>query len=529
MPSSPGSSLLTFWLGLLDIHHQSDGLTRYQTLPLEYARNVLGIKTLTRDQCRILNSLTVPPYRTLVKAGHEVGKTLTAAIAVSWWFDTHVPSIALTTAPKYSQVKDVLWKEVRRIRGRAGLGGFPGPKVPRLEAGPDHFAVGMTANSAEAFQGHHGPAVLVVFDEAVGVSAEFWEAAHTMAHSFLAIYNPTDTTSQAYQEENQTERPYTVLEMSQLSHPNVEAHLAGRPLPVPQAVKPWDMETNLKAWSTPIPADQARKTDVEWPPGCGKWYRPGPLAEARVLGRWPSQGTYGVWSDADWQAAEDMDSLEPPRGVLPRIGLDVAVFGDDRTAFHVRVGNVSLAHESYGGRDTDHTIGRAVQLADQWAAWATERTDPHAAPVARSDIRFCVDSGGVGADLHVRMRAAGLTAIPVNAGTPASDPASYPNKRSELWFSAAERARAGKLKLARLDAETRRRLKQQAMAPRWRIDAQGRRVVEDKAATKASLGRSPDDMDALNLAYYEHPEFMAPAVIGKQRRESRFFRHAATD
>ena len=30
-----------------------------------------------------------------------------------------------------------------------------------------------------------------------------------------------------------------------------------------------------------------------------------------------------------------------------------------------------------------------------------------------------------------------------------------------------------------------------------------RRVVEKKEETKKRLGRSPDDMDALNLAYYE--------------------------
>jgi hypothetical protein len=44
-------------------------------------------------------------------------------------------------------------------------------------------------------------------------------------------------------------------------------------------------------------------------------------------------------------------------------------------------------------------------------------------------------------------------------------------------------------------------LKRQALAPTWKVDGQGRRVVESKDETKKRIKRSPDDMDALNLAY----------------------------
>lgn len=492
----------------------------YRNRPAAYAREVLRLASLTPDQVEILQSLTTAPFKTLVKAGHEVGKSLVAAVAVCWWFDTRPQSIVLTTAPKYSQVRDILWKEVRRLRTAAGLpNDFPGPKMPRMETSPDHFAVGLTANTAESFQGHHGPAVLVVVDEAVGVMGEIWEACHTMAHAFLAIFNPTDTTSTAYLEETQTERPYTVKVMSQLDHPNVammrqaggtlrtgtevRAWYDGRELPIPYAVKPWEVDANIRAWSSPIRPEERKATDIEWPLLSGQWWRPGPLAEARILGRWPSQGTSGVWADADWLAAEAGTTELPPPSVLPRIGLDVAVFGDDWTAFHVRVGNVSLAHETYNGRDTDHTIGAAVQLAERWAAWLTGRREKEAAAVSKGDIVFVVDSGGVGSDLEARMHAAGLSAISVNASTPAMNQRDYPNKRSELWFNAAERARMGSLSLALLPADLRRKLRQQAMAPAWKLDAAGRKVVEPKDKTKEKIGRSPDDMDGLNLSYYE--------------------------
>lgn len=498
---------------------QSGGADLYRDNPVAYATERLKL-TLTQDQRTILQSLVTWPNKTLVKAGHEVGKSLVAAVAVCWWFDTRTPSIVLTTAPTYKQVKDVLWKEVRRLRINAGLPDqFPGPKVPRLEASADHFAVGLTASDSSAFQGQHGPNVLIVIDEAVGVAKEIWDVAHTMAHCFLAIYNPTDTTSAAYQEECQSERPYTQLVMSQLDHPNVRGwtpEAKDWPLAIPNAVKPWEVDINIRAWCQPIKAEDRKGTDIEWPCGSGQFWRPGPLAEARILGRWPSQGTYGVWSDADWQLADRplpsarsferaaTDSLLPPAGVLPRIGLDVAVFGDDWTQFHVRCGRVSLKHDGYNGRDTDHTIGVAVQLADEYAAWATARLDTGSKPIERKDIVIVVDVGGIGGDLPVRMRAQGLTVYPVNAGTPAAKPHEFPNKRSELWFAAAERARMGQLVVSGLPTDVRRKLKAQAMQPKWKLDAAGRRVVEPKEKTKAESGRSPDDMDALNLAYYEH-------------------------
>ena len=40
------------------------------------------------------------------------------------------------------------------------------------------------------------------------------------------------------------------------------------------------------------------------------------------------------------------------------------------------------------------------------------------------------------------------------------------------------------------------------MAPRYAIDSSGRVKVEPKADTRLRLGRSPDDADALLLAFY---------------------------
>src|SRR5262249_47419082 len=144
-----------------------------------------------------------------------------------------------------------------------------------------------------------------------------------------------------------------VITISALDHPNIAAQLRGLPKPFPKAIDLSWVEDKIRCWCTPIPASEAKATDFCWPPldFCKergvepRWYRPGPLFEGRVLGRWPSQGTGGVWSDADWMVAESLVAA-PAHAAMVEIGCDVARFGDDYTAFHVRRGPVSLHHES---------------------------------------------------------------------------------------------------------------------------------------------------------------------------------------
>ena len=96
----------------------------------------------------------------------------------------------------------------------------------------------------------------------------------------------------------------------------------------------------------------------------------------------------------------------------------------------------------------------------------------------------------------------GYNFLAVNSSSHANEENAFPNKRTELWFATSERAGDGRLDLSRLTENSRNLLRSQAMAPTWKVDAQGRRVLEPKADTKKRLGRSPDDMDALNLAFY---------------------------
>ena len=486
---------------------------RYRADPVGYARDVLKV-TWWDKQIEIAEALCRPPYRVLVKASHSVGKSHLAGGLVNWWYDTRSPGVCLTTAPTARQVRDVLWKEVRKQR--AARPGFPGPSMPRLQDRPDHFAHGYTARDATSFLGQHEAAVLLLFDEAVGVKPEFWEAAETMVqgaeYGWLAIFNPTDLTSRAYLEEQGLPGKWTVVDIPATAHPNIAAELAGAIPPYPSAIRlQWFLDC-LDRWSDRIPASDSRSTDLEFPAGSGQWWRPGPLAEARLLARWPALGS-GVWSDRSWTLAECavLDSLLTD---VPEIGCDVARFGEDFTELHVRCGPVSLCHESHNGWGTDQTAGRLKELAREYAAWATHRYPKHTAALDPRRIMIKIDDDGVGGG--VVDQGEDYAFHGVSAASVALDAENYPNRRSELWFAVAERARRNQLSLAILPAAIRAELKRQAMAPKWKLDSAGRRVVEPKDDTRETLGRSPDGMDAMNLAYAPISEIGVAEWIGDE-------------
>ena len=536
----------------IEERRRSKARTAAQTVPVlidpvEYARKVLSV-TPTPDQQAIARSLLKHPYQTLVPSGHNVGKSWIAALVVNWWYDRYPnESCVITTAPTFEHTSQVLWREIRLMRKRAGLPGhFSGKQRPMLFDHEDHFALGMTARSGEAITGRHLTHMLFVFDEAVDVSPEWWEVTRTMFkpdgnHAWLAIANPTDTTSQMYLENRLTNADgspvWTAFPLSALNHPNITAQLVGQPPPIPNAVTLSQVETWIRDMTDPVDAADATAIDLEWPPGSGTWVHPSPVFEARALGRWPTAGTFGVWSQAAWEAAttpcktcKGLLKIENcPRCYariarsLPEIGVDVAYHGDDFTAYFVRIGPFAVECERHNGWGGPKIVGRAKELARKWAAWATSLRDKKAAPVRNNQIRIKVDSDGMGGLGVVSWANAGweedFTFQGVSAATKASASDRYPNKRSELWFNVVERAKVWEVDLSRLPREELERLRQQAMTPLWDVDAPGRRVVEPKKKTKERMKSSPDEMDAMNLGFAEYNTSDPIVILGEQRPE----------
>jgi len=502
----------------------------YRLDPVGYARDVLKVQP-TPDQERIARAVIEPPHRVMVESGHNVGKTFLAAWLSNWWYDTRDPGITITTAPTLRDVVDLLWTEVRLQRQRAGLASNMAPSAPEMRTGPEHYAKGYTARRGESFQGRHRQNMLFVFDEAEGVDATYWKTVDTMfqpdgTNAFLAILNPTTTTSQSYLEsqavDSQGNPKWKRFTISALDHPNVRAGLLNRgratspvPIPVPSAVTLEQVEGWLADWFEPVAeGEHDPLTDIEFPPGSGQWLRPDPDGEARVLGRRPTAGAFGVWSERLWDmAANPVKPLTWSPSDVPAVGCDVARFGTDKTEMHSRCGPCSIGHEDHGGWDTTKTTARLMEMADTLAKWANRSRDRAAEPVKPQQVRLVIDDTGVGGGVTDQLSAHGYNVMPVNAGEAADHRDRYPRVRDELWFVTRDMAKAGKLDLSRLPAKRLAVLKQQALIPTWRPTPDRRRSVESKEDTVKRLGRSPDGMDAVNLAYYEPSGWGMPRII----------------
>jgi hypothetical protein len=503
--------------------------------PVRFVEERLGVRSLTGDQKRILMLLHEPPYRVLVPSAHDVGKTFIAACAALYWYFSFDPGLVLTTAPTERDVVDLLWTEIRLLAARAPVPidlPFTGPKAPEIFGTADHYAKGYVSRKNQGFQGRHRPRMLFIKDEANDVDALHWITTRTMfdpelGHAELAIFNPTSTTSQAYQEDMLADdadgKPrWHRVRLSALNHPNVLADLEGRDRPVKGAVSLAMIMEWLIDWCDEV-ADvaDARATDVEFPPGSGKWYRPGPLFQARAMGLWPDVGE-GVWSPSVWEAcqktpAAGLSSLYQLTAV-PEVGADCATgHGDDYFALHIRWGTVSVHHETSNTMNPTRIYDR-LKVACERAAELVNRHRPRMArPVLPTEIPVKIDDDGTGGAVGAFLGQAGHQVFMVGAGCAATDETRYPRRRDELWFQVAEKARRGLVNLAGLDKASLGRLRQQLLAPAWAFDLAGRRVVERKEDTKEKIGRSPDDADAMNLAYLEGVAYPKTVLIDNPR------------
>ena len=277
----------------------------HRASPVQFSREVLGTELWSKQE-EVLEALR--DYRRVaVKSGNGLGKGFSAAVAILWFLTCHDPSVVLSTAPTFRQVRHVLWREVHRRYNQAtySLGGRL--LDTRLEMSEGRFALGLSADSGEEFQGFHSPNMLIVVDEAEGVSEPIYEAIEAVMTSencrLLMIGNPT-TMSGSFRRAFYEDRDlYRTVTISALDSPNVT-----------------EGKTNIRGLTTKRWVEERRKV----------WGEENPLYQARVLGEFPDQGedtliplsyieaaviSLGAQSDDDGNPEEDPSdangSLDP--------------------------------------------------------------------------------------------------------------------------------------------------------------------------------------------------------------------------
>jgi len=449
---------------------------------VEWVSDVLGATPWDR-QADILRALAAEP-RVTVRSGHGVGKTWTAAAAALWFLYTREPVVVLTTAPTHRQVREVLWREIRRLR--AGLpknGAWPPGDLREtaLRLAEDRFALGLTTDEPDRFQGFHAPHVLVVVDEASGVDDHIFQAIEGVLTSqesrLLLIGNPLRTSGAFYR--SHRGGPWVRFVLSALECPNVAGVRPDAPGFAEQEVRHPGLVT--ARWVA------ERRDD---------WGEDSPLYQSRVLGEFPDQASDALirlgWIEA--AVARGRAAEEPSREPV-EMGVDVARFGECETVVVIRRGPRVLRLLAWRGASTMETAERVSALAEEWGAALVR-----------------VDAVGLGSGTFDRLQELlGDRAVDVNVGRPPRNSERYSLLRDELFFGLRARFRDGDIALP--DDPL---LRDQLAALTYAISERGQQVVCPKSELARRGIVSPDRADALALAFApEWPQrplaFLGPA------------------
>ncbi len=472
---------------------------RIRNDPVWFSREILRFTPWSKQR-EILESVR-DNEATAVRSCHGVGKTATAAEVVLWFMAAYGPDcLVVTTAPTWRQVRDLLWREIRKAYKRAE-GFYQGHLTEtRLEFAPDWYAIGLSTNQPENFQGYHAPHLLFVVDEASGVRQAIFEAAEGFLTAAgartLLIGNPTQIGGEFYQAFHTSRALYNTIHVSAFDTPaftdeQVPEHVQ-RVLPSRQWVERMKKKYRV--------ADEHERG--------GAGVRLNPVYEVRVLGQFPSQGERAVVPMYEVENAQAREIVLPTFGVTPEttdeekqqleltwptvVACDVARFGNDETVISLRKGNHVRIVEVVQGQDTVETAAMMVRVA---------RENLH--PLYGKPV-LAVDDSGVGGGVTDQLRALAredegnqFRVVAFNgANAPAeSNKDEYPNARSELWFEFAEEW------LPDLDLDEDEDLLADLCAPEYTLDNKARRVVEPKDETKKRLGRSPDRADSVMIAF----------------------------
>ncbi|MFH9073436.1 hypothetical protein [Streptomyces alboflavus] len=410
--------------------------------------------------------------RTAVRSCHGAGKSHTASLVASWWLDTHPPGEAfvVTSAPTFAQVRAILWRYIRRTHRRGKLAG----RVNQTEWHIDDELVAFGRKPADhdesAFQGIHARYVLVILDEACGIPEQLWVAADALTTNadcrILAIGNP-DSPSSHFRKVCVPGSGWHVIGISAFDTPNLTGEDV--PEPVAQALvgREWVEEK------------------------AAEWGEDNPLYRSKVLGEFSEDAPNRVVRASDIAAcridpetklkAEDLEPVE--------LGVDVGGGGDE-----------TVIRERRGRR-----AGR------EWRAH-TDRPEKIAPLVLQAIMEsgagaVKVDSIGVGFGVIGELRNLAsqgkhrARVVAVNVSEKASKPDKFKNLRAEIWWEVGRglSERKGWDLSVMENGDT---TVAQMLAPLWDVDAQGRIQVEPKDEIKKRLGRSPDNADALLLAFY---------------------------
>lgn len=503
---------------LLEAEFQDVGdlpFAEYRDRPADFITTELGY-SLTAEQRQICESLR-DDRETNVQASHGCGKTFLAACLVLWWV-LAVGGMAITTAPTKRQVIELLWGEIRRTHKRLDL---PGELIQtKLTLTEEARAFGFTASdtNSNAFQGVHHPRLLVIEDEACGISQDIDEGASSCAtgaqNRFLRIGNPIEPGG-AFEKACKQKH----IRIPVWNHPNVAWAYEQQEDGV-HRLKPAVRAQIIGEDGEVLPPDQ-------WPDSCPRDVIPGAVSitwieearakygegsaywQSRVEGLFPEDSTQSIVPRTWFMAARARYDADPEYWKKQaiahsfRLGLDVGD-GADSHALAQWQGPLLWSARSIPTKGDQQDVTRAAGMAI--AVLKDIKTRSVAAQLNRLNPdnphqgSVTVDRGGVGAGAHALLKEQGHPSTGVHWGESARDSAQFLNAKAEDYWTLREACRKNEIAIAPL-GQYEDELMEDLAGTYWEMTSVGKIKIEDKAKTRKRLKRSPDLGDAVALGF----------------------------
>jgi len=491
---------------LFELVRQSTALrwpsARYRDDPVGFCGDILGIELWERQR-EILESVRDHPL-TSAKSGHRIGKSTAAAAAALWFYSSFDDARVIMTAPTARQVEGILWRDLRKLHGRAGrcveckradpaglrtpspcphsalLDGELGLR-PATGLVSENFREvrGYTAKDVEAITGTAGANLLFVMDEASGVADAIYEGlegnragwaeeAGVMVR-LLLTGNPTKTSGEFYESHEHPKKKlvYSRITVSSRESPNVAA---GRVVIPGLATADWiaQMEAKYGADSAFVKV----RVDGEFPLG-----EDGKAFPIDLITR----------SQERW---EETDAIGPLY-----VGIDPAGESGmgDEACMSARRGLKQLALHTWLGLTPEAHAVHLLDLIAEFSPHPRERAivvvDSEGAVGARVYSHLTVIASRPGARFELHRVRASEHAV--------REPMTFDRIRDELAHSLGIWIREGGAILEDEQLET------ELHALEWQRWTGGKLKITPKRTLRKILGRSPDRYDATALSTWE--------------------------
>jgi hypothetical protein len=422
--------------------------------PVLFVREVLGATPLPYQE-DLLKAVARGDRKISVRSGHGAGKSSTLSWAMLWFVLFKFPSKTVVTAPTSAQLYDALFAELRRWIGEMppALQVLLEVKTDRVElvsAPSEAFISARTsrAETPEALAGVHSDNVLLIVDEASGVPEQVFSAASgsMSGHNATTVLagNPTRTSGLFFETHHRLKDFWTTFHWSCTESPLVSK----------------DFIEEMRV----------------------RYGEDSSAFRIRVLGEFPLADDDTIIPLHLAEAAVDRD-VAVSSNLSPIWSLDVARFGNDRTALLRRTGNVVTDIESWQGLDLMATTGRVKAYFD-------------ALLPSQKPSEILVDSIGLGSGVVDRMRELGLPVRGINVSEAPAFGGTYANLRTELIY----RVRGWlEQRTARLPKNS--ELVAELTSIRYSFGSSGKVKAESKDDMRRRGLKSPDLADALFLSF----------------------------